>query len=239
MNYDNTQQPRETFSKLMEVIQSCIKKTGSWLCFLLFDCDKKQADVLEKEQNFRQFIAAQDFDRHVHFIGFSRKNNKHEVIDAQDVMKIMWQNFESVDYLEHSELTGHLLKNVPQEKDLYFTEKIFKTKGDSISISLDINGLETFYYTYLCNCQTELITIPDFDRVKNTKMYPKSLGCDRFEDYSCPGLLPGESRRLHEMKKFDLEQERTTKLIARSKSLSELPCKIFPCSVKPGLPSQR
>ena len=91
MNYDNTQQPRETVLKLLEVIPSCIEKTSSWFCFLLFDCDKKQPEDFEKEQHFRQFIAAQDFDRHVHFIGFSRKNNKHELIDAQNVMKIMWQ----------------------------------------------------------------------------------------------------------------------------------------------------
>ena len=98
-------------------------------------------------------------------------------------------------------------KHAPNEKMFHFNMRPFKTVDGSLSVYLhDANSLAEFYDNYLNESTSKLITIPDFDRIESTKLYPKSANSqDDFErrNYECPGLpLGGLDGHIGEFDRF-------------------------------------
>ena len=88
-------------------------------------------------------------------------------------------------------------KHAPQEKAFHFKIPPFKSIDGSLSVCLhDTNSLAEFYDNYLSESSSKLITIPDFDRIESTKLYPKSSSSNA-KHYECPGLHPGRELNSH------------------------------------------
>ena len=87
-----------------------------------------------------------------------------------------------------------LQQSVPDKIWFHFRNTTFRNVDESLTVCLhDTNTLETFYESYLEEANSELITIPDFDRIELTRLYPLKPPQDKLEDYTCPGLHPGPS----------------------------------------------
>ena len=188
---------------LSDVFQTTV--TPTFLCFVCFDeteenfTDDQRNDCLEK-------IKVQCFLLTMHKVRYTRKNingsKVHKFLDPDAIKSLIPQTLIGSGIMDTVDI-DKLHSVVPSEKELYLRKNVFQSDAGisrerSLSVSLHSDAdLKLFCDQYFSRLGSTLITLPDFDRIKNTKLYPLKPGQDLLEHFECPGLLPGGALFCH------------------------------------------
>ena len=181
-------------------------KKLSFVCFFCFD---EGEEILSKQEQLNWFEGVKEVleksgknSTEIYYVTFTReKKGKasskedseiHKFINAENIKKIIRDKLPPDESVRTSFCNGQ--QGVPDKKMLHFKTPVFKTVDESLSVCLhDADSLTKFHLNYLGKAHSELITIPDFDRIELTKLYPLKPSKEKLEDYTCPGLHPGPS----------------------------------------------
>ena len=176
---------------LKSVFQSTV--TPIFSCFVCFD---ETEENFTDEQRSACFVKIQKrcYAATVHKVIYRREKTSrctiHTVLDTESIKMKMHEIISDDDITETIDLSQLALVH-PKEKSLYLRINVFRSDDGSLSeISLHSDvDLNHFCDQYFPKLGSALTTLPDFDRIKRTKLYP--LGKDRLDDFKCPGQLPG------------------------------------------------
>ena len=194
-----TCQEIETLTKILGgVFQSTV--TPIFSCFICFDDTEENFPDDQRSDCFRE-IRKECSVATVHFVKYTRERISgspvHQFLDTEFIKEKIYQIIKDDVFNETIDF-NKLSLVLPNEKRLYFRNNVFgfqKDDGSVSKISLhNDDHLNCFYGHYFANFGSTLTTLPAFDSIKSTKLYPLTPGQDRLDDFKCPGLPPGEAR---------------------------------------------
>ena len=193
------------------------------LSFLFYLCFDEGEENFNKEQRLDLFnqvkmSCEQEEQKSIEFefVEFSRAKNSKDDENCHQFLSPSKIKENIRNRILQNQSTGISFfnpKHAPQEKAFHFKIPPFKSDDGSLSVCLhDANSLAEFYDNYLNESTSKLITIPDFDRIESTKLYPKissSNSPSKSQDdckrtyYECPGLpLGGLNGHIGEFDRF-------------------------------------
>ena len=200
----------ETASKILlqSEILSCMfgnPQNLSIFCFVCFDDGQKEVTHAERWACFDRVKTLVKRKNNkisdLKFVEFTREKVESSNVKSLEIHKFLNPRDIKKEIREVLHLTGWNGLKFPVQSDLipnakafYFRKTTFKAVEGPLSLCLqNKTSITCFQNCYLKKAYSELITIPDFERIESTKLYPLQPKQDRLDDYKCPGLHPGPS----------------------------------------------